>query len=314
MSEIKSIVGKGIHIHDYKRPQKIAEGGFGIVFGIETGGKHSVIKVDSRSTHSQLRIENEVYNALQKNGWARTGFPWMRNFIFIKNKPFLILERCGPSLCTLLHRTENGFSRKTVTLIAIQLIHRLKTLHGVGFLHRDIKPNNILVGLHNDKRTLDTIYLIDFGNAKKFKSENRYLIEDGDENGECAGTNLFSPLRWHTHRVQSCRDDLISMVYVLSYLMHKSLPWSEQVVSKKARLARMVQLKTEIDGYNLFPGCPKQFIEMFNYIDRLSFGEVIDYRKLRRMMRTALYTLNDVNEHENLFEWHDWEFERIYSP
>lgn len=54
------------------------------------------------------------------------------------------------------------------------MIERLQVLHEAGFLHMDIKPDNILLGSDN-LRSLDSslIYLVDFGITK------RYIDKDG---------------------------------------------------------------------------------------------------------------------------------------
>ena len=44
-------------------------------------------------------------------------------------------------------------------MIGMQLYQRLKDLHSIGFVHNDLKPDNILV----DKQAGSVIYLIDFG-------------------------------------------------------------------------------------------------------------------------------------------------------
>ena len=60
---------------------------------------------------------------------------------------------------SLLQNPSGFLSEGTVIMIGIQICERMRDLHGIGVVHNDIKPDNILL----DPINKDKIILIDFG-------------------------------------------------------------------------------------------------------------------------------------------------------
>lgn len=76
------------------------------------------------------------------------------------------MEELGVSLKDLKEtRINDRFSLKTVVMIGLQFLKRLKDLHSMGYVHRDLKPANTLIGKKTSDRHI--IYLVDYGIAKK---------------------------------------------------------------------------------------------------------------------------------------------------
>lgn len=88
----------------------------------------------------------------------------------VLNVFFVIFEQAlGPKLRSLMAKCPNGnFSPQTSFKLIYQLVERLRRLHELGYVHNDVKMENILVG-HDDT---DVVYLIDFGLTYTYLNEN----------------------------------------------------------------------------------------------------------------------------------------------
>ena len=75
----------------------------------------------------------------------------------------MILDMLGPTLNHLKERF-GKFSVSTVALIGIQLMDRMEFLHGKDILYRDIKGENLLIGLYNHR---NRVHIVDFGLSRK---------------------------------------------------------------------------------------------------------------------------------------------------
>lgn len=87
----------------------------------------------------------------------------------------LVFELLGPNLEDLFCYCGEKFSLKTTLMLADQLLSRFESLHTVGYLHRDVKPENFLLGTG---RQGNTVYMTDMGLAI-FRQPARRRIPPG---------------------------------------------------------------------------------------------------------------------------------------
>ena len=105
----------------------------------------------------------------------------------------------------------------------MQIVDRLRDLHGRTYLHRDLKPENILVGTGKKSHTF---YLIDFGLAKRYicPKTGNHIPKKLDKG--MIGSMDYMSLNAHMGLEQSRRDDLESLGYIMIYLLNGGkLPW-----------------------------------------------------------------------------------------
>ena len=79
------------------------------------------------------------------------------------------MSRFGASLSTIEQQYEK-FSFKTVNQIGMQMIDMIKSFHKTGYVHNDIKPDNICLGTYTAQGNINEhqLKLIDFGCATKY--------------------------------------------------------------------------------------------------------------------------------------------------
>lgn len=134
----------------------------------------------------------------------------------------MVMDMLGSSLEILFEHCKRKFDLKTVCMVGIQMIKRIEKVHEEGILHRDIKPDNFLIGGKDINK--DFVYIIDFGLAKFYKEANGQHIPF-KEGKNLTGTARYASLNTHIGQEQSWRDDLESIGHVLLYFIKGALPW-----------------------------------------------------------------------------------------
>lgn len=153
----------------------------------------------------------------------------------------LVMDLLGPSLEDLFNFCSRRFTLKTVLMLADQMIGRIEYVHCKSFIHRDIKPDNFLMGIG---RHCNKLFLIDFGLAKKFRDMRTRCHINYREDKNLTGTARYASINAHLGIEQSRRDDMESLGYVLMYFNRGCLPWQGlKAATKKIKYEKISEKK-----------------------------------------------------------------------
>ena len=292
----------------YRIGRKIGSGSFGDIYlGTNIiSGEEIAIKLESvKAKHPQLEYEARVYRALI----GGVGIPFVRWFGTECDYNAMVLDLLGPSLEDLFNFCNRKFSLKTVLLLADQLITRIEFIHSKSFIHRDIKPDNFLMGI--GKRG-NQVNVIDFGLAKKYRDPKTHFHIPYRENKNLTGTARYASINTHLGVEQSRRDDMESLGYVMLYFCRGALPWQglkaatkkqkyERIMEKKMTTATEVLCRKLPDEFARSRKLPDEFALYLTYTRSLRFDDKPDYSYLRKIFRELF--ARESFHYDYVFDW-----------
>eukprot|EP00693_Jakoba_libera_P002967 EC693131.1.p1 GENE.EC693131.1~~EC693131.1.p1 ORF type:complete len:265 (+),score=59.49 EC693131.1:63-797(+) len=206
----------------------------------------------------------------------------------------MVVDLLGPSLEDYFSFCGRQFSLKTVLMLGMQMLSRIKHVHANGIIHRDIKPDNFLVGI---KKKSHHIYVIDFGLSKKFDETKK-----PSKHCSLTGTPRYASINAHLGTEQCYRDDLESLGYVLMYFLRGSLPWQGlQAKNKKERLDKISQKKLDTPIEVLCQDQPSEFVEYLQYCRSLDYAEKPDYQYLKDLLKSVF--VSHGYQMDYMFDW-----------
>ncbi|GJN20855.1 hypothetical protein PR202_gb08284 [Eleusine coracana subsp. coracana] len=280
-----------------------------------------------KTKHPQLHYESKVYMLLQ----GGNGIPHLKWYGVEGEYNVMVIDLLGPSLEDMFNCCNRKLSMKTVLMLADQLINRVEYMHSKGFIHRDIKPDNFLMGLG---RKANQVYIIDYGLAKKYKDLQTHKHIPYRENKNLTGTARYASVNTHLGIEQSRRDDLESVGYLLLYFLRGrfglnltiqslnihayflsnsssashmfivmlSLPWQGlKAGTKKQKYDKISEKKMLTSAEVLCKSYPSEFVSYFHYCRSLRFEDRPDYSFLKKLFRDVF--IREGYQFDYVFDW-----------
>ena len=281
----------------YRLGKKIGTGAFGEIFeGTDIFDSSSVaIKLE----HNSVKYPQLLFEAKLLKSIPGTGIPVMHWFGIAGEYNAMVMDLLGQNLEDLYNYCAKNFSLKTILMITIQMIERLKHVHDNHYIHRDIKPENFLIGKDS---TAKTIYLLDFGLAKRYRDEYTHIHIPLKENRNLTGTARYASCNAHNGLEQSRRDDMESIAYVILYFFRKKLPWQGlKCKDKNEKHAKIKEIKMSMTPEKLFEGLPQEFADYLTFVKKLGFEDEPAYKNYIQMFN-RLFKAKEF-EMDYIYDW-----------
>jgi len=284
----------------YKPIKKIGEGCFGNIYSVIRLKDKSIfaMKTEKINTKDKM-LESEAY--ILYNLQKGLGIPKLITYGRNKNYNILIETLLGKSLENIFIKRQLKCNIVDVCAVGIQIIDRLEWIHSNNIIYRDIKPENFLVGINDP----NVIYVIDFGLCKKYRSSKtgKHILPKADS--KFCGNLKFSSSNTTRGKESSRRDDIISLGYMLIYLIKKGLPWDYIYKGNNLTNSKYIELVflKDTNAYGkLFNGLPSEFKEFIQYAENLKFDQDPNYSYLRSILNKII-VINNFSYERYHFSW-----------
>lgn len=169
ISLMGTLVGKHLQNGKYTLDQELGRGGFGITYKATLHSLEQTVVVktldeslrqDPNFAQSQQQFQAEAKRLAL---CIHPNIVRVLDFFVEDNLPFIVMEYVpGPTLDAVV-LPDNPLSEATAIRYSHQVGEVLKVVHQNGLLHRDVKPQNLIL-----RQGTNQIVLIDFGIAREF--------------------------------------------------------------------------------------------------------------------------------------------------
>lgn len=265
-------------LHDYKLVNIVGKGMYGEVWKAQhiVNKKKVAIKIEKKLSGT-LKREVVILRHLKH----LSCIPELKIFGQTISYNYIAMELLGDTIevyCNMLSEQEKNDEIKWVGL---KMMDCLREIHENGVIHCDVTPRNFI--LTTDKKK---VKIVDFGLARQFvdgqghhKPVKRHM--------KMTGSFLYMSTHIHEGYEPCRRDDVISVIYVISYLLNSTLPW--QCISNLGNIEKnqlIYQMKKGVTGYDLHNSVFSKMNDLLEYVYSLTYYDDVDYDYVSFLINT----------------------------
>lgn len=309
----EGLIIKDLRNKKWKIGKSIGLGGFGEIYsaalfdGKSITAEDYVVKVEPHS-NGPLFVELHFYCRATKkedlDSFAASrkikhlGVPDLKghgSFMHRKKKlRFIVMPRYGKDLQTKLDESKSNLSIEETSSIATQVINSLEYLHSQGYVHKDLKGNNMIF-TRDQKGSNDKIFLVDYGLASRYIHMGIHRPFEPDQRSAHEGTLEYVSRDGHLGCV-SRRGDMECLLYVAIEWMGGHLPWDTDDDERlKPNIIQQMKIEAfhDIKGFLTYKAFknktyPPVLEDLMNAVKKMRFEDAPDYNHIRSLFRPYL--------------------------
>eukprot|EP00299_Pterocystis_sp_00344_P007850 c2731_g1_i1.p1 GENE.c2731_g1_i1~~c2731_g1_i1.p1 ORF type:complete len:521 (+),score=122.44 c2731_g1_i1:52-1563(+) len=164
-----------ISVNDFESLAIIGRGAFGEVRLCRKKDTGEVFAIKILRKTDMINKDQIFHARTERDVMARADCPWMVKLVFSfqdDNNLYLVMEYiAGGDMMTLLMKRDT-LPEHEIRFYLAELVLALESMHQLDFVHRDLKPDNLLIDCNGHLK------LSDFGLAKEFK---KWGVREKDE-------------------------------------------------------------------------------------------------------------------------------------
>ena len=224
----------------------------------------------------ELLLKTKTYNPINNliPELIKFGYEYEYNYI-ITSSPKISLEQFFIS-------HNYSLSLGKACKLILECLISIETLHNSNIIHRDINPK--VLSIDSNQR----IKFIHLGFWKYYINKTNHI--EFKIYKKMIGKNIiFGSINNLIGFELSRRDDLISLSYMLIYLIKGYLPWDDvDIKNSEEKIKKILEIKKDICDDLLTEGLPKEIKLFVTYTKKLKFDEKPNYDYLKNILKNLI--------------------------
>ncbi|CAJ0591433.1 unnamed protein product [Cylicocyclus nassatus] len=290
--------------------KKLGAGGFGDVYEVHRERDNGVLAMKTEfdvedDMLQRLKREVLVYEVI--NVAKREDPRSTEHILHMIDKgwnqyfKYIMMPYTGKSLDYIKECIVKGeFAPYTAIQISRQTHSALKNLHELGYIHRDVKPDNFVIGKSLYR---NIIFVMDFGMSTKYEKTTANLPKESRY--KFIGTPKYAARATHQGRVVNRKEDMESWFYMVIELFGTDyLPWSLEEDLDKMHFMKNCFFEHKYDDVVFHStAVPKDLTKIMHLIDKVDGTSRPEYEKHEEVLAKLIKDYK--MDYYAPFEWAD---------